>query len=125
MFVHRSNSINHLKLPGVEANRHENTKQSGCTGKNIDLVLDIYLITRSFPKIEMYGLCSQLRRAAVSIPSNIAEGAARKNRKEFTQFLYIALGSITELETQLIIAANLKYFQYTPILSKLGRSDNK
>lgn len=75
----------------------------------IQLVEDVYNITRSFPKEEMYGLTSQLRRAAVSIPSNIAEGAARSSKKEFTQFLYIALGSVSEVETQLVIAERLDY----------------
>ena len=75
----------------------------------IQLVEDVYKITRSFPKEEMYGLTSQLRRAAVSIPSNIAEGAARNSTKEFIQFLHVALGSVSELETQMIIANRLDY----------------
>jgi len=73
------------------------------------LVTDIYRLTKPFPKEELYGLTSQIRRSAVSIPSNIAEGAARKNKTEFIQFLYIALGSLSELETQLIISKNLNY----------------
>ena len=77
--------------------------------KSIDLVTTLYSMTNSFPKDELFGLTSQIRRAAVSIPSNIAEGAARRSQKEFTQFLYIALGSQQELDTQLIIANNLKY----------------
>lgn len=76
---------------------------------SIDLVVDIYKLSESFPKSEVYGLTSQIRRAAVSIPSNIAEGAARKNRKEYIQFLYIALGSLAEMETQLIICQRLNY----------------
>jgi four helix bundle protein len=75
----------------------------------IDLVEKLYLLTRVFPKEEIYGLTSQIRRSGVSIPSNIAEGAARKNTKEYIQFLYIALGSLSELETQLIISQRLKY----------------
>lgn len=76
---------------------------------SMDFVVDIYKLTRSFPKDEKYGLTSQLRRAAVSIPSNIAEGAGRKGGKEYIQFLYIALGSLAELDTQLILAERLGY----------------
>lgn len=67
----------------------------------------------SFPKEEIYGLTHQMRRAAVSIPSNSAEGSARNSNKEYIQFLYIALGSWAELETQLIIAVNLDYINST------------
>ena len=76
---------------------------------SIELVSDIYELTKAFPKEEIYGLTNQIRRSAVSIPSNIAEGSARQSSKEFTQFLYIALGSLAEVETQLIIAENLSY----------------
>lgn len=76
---------------------------------SMDLVLDIYLKTKSFPSDEKFGLTNQIRRAAVSIPSNIAEGATRNSNKEFLQFLYISLGSASELETQFIIALNLNY----------------
>jgi four helix bundle protein len=76
---------------------------------SIDLVTKIYKITNDFPKEELFGLTSQIRRSAVSIPSNIAEGAARTSKKEFLNFLSIALGSSSELETQLIISKNLKY----------------
>ena len=75
--------------------------------KSIELVKDIYEVSKFFPKEEMYGLTSQIRRAAVSIPSNIAEGASRQSNKEFIQFLYIALGSCSEVETQIIIAKEL------------------
>ncbi|WP_134088780.1 four helix bundle protein [Olivibacter sp. XZL3] len=77
--------------------------------KSIDLVTVVYIITERLPKEEIYGLTSQIRRCSVSIPSNIAEGSARQGKKEFIYFLYIALGSIAELETQLIIAEKLKY----------------
>lgn len=77
--------------------------------KSILFVTDIYNQTNSFPKEEMYGLVSQLRRSAVSVPSNIAEGSARQSNKEYIQFLYIALGSLVELDTQLIIARNIKF----------------
>ena len=66
-------------------------------------------MTRELPKEEIYGLVSQMRRSAVSIPSNIAEGYRRKNRKEYIQFLRIALGSCAELETQISITTDLKY----------------
>jgi four helix bundle protein len=79
--------------------------------KSISLVAEIYRITRIFPKEEIYCIVSQLRRAALSIPSNIAEGSARKNTKEYIQFLYISLGSAVELETQLIISVNLDFIK--------------
>lgn len=72
--------------------------------KSVEFVTDLYKVTQDFPKEEFYGLTSQMRRAAVSIPSNIAEGSARQGNKELVQFLYIALGSAVELDTQLIIA---------------------
>src|SRR5690625_1902769 len=73
----------------------------------MDLVVDIYTVTTNFPTDEKFGLTSQLRRCAVSIPSNIAEGAGRDSDKEFLYFLSIALGSSFELETQLIISQRL------------------
>lgn len=76
---------------------------------SIAMVTDIYKITGSFPKEEVYGLVNQMRRCAVSIPSNIAEGGARNSDKEFIQYLYISLGSCMELDTQLRIARNLHF----------------
>ena len=76
---------------------------------SIDMVTEIYKITRSFPKEELYGLTNQMRRCGVSIPSNIAEGAARNSEKEYIHFLYISLGSNMELDTQLRIARNLHF----------------
>jgi len=73
------------------------------------LVKTIYATTQSFPKDELFGLVSQMRRSAVSVPSNLAEGAARSSRKEFAQFLNVAKGSLSELETQLLISAELGY----------------
>ncbi|MBI4722389.1 MAG: four helix bundle protein [Candidatus Stahlbacteria bacterium] len=77
--------------------------------KSIELVKDMYFITRNFPDEERYGLASQMRRCVVSIPSNIAEGKTRGHTNEYIQFLYIALGSSAEIETQLIISNELKY----------------
>lgn len=74
------------------------------------LVKTVYTVTQGFPKEEIYGLTSQVRRAAVSIPSNLAEGAARNSPKEFIQFMGIAKGSLSELETQLLISSELGYF---------------
>jgi len=84
--------------------------------KSIELVKEIYKISKNFPKEEIYALTSQIRRAAVSIPSNISEGASRQTDKEFVQFLYIALGSSSELETQIIIAKELSYIDNVEII---------
>jgi four helix bundle protein len=75
----------------------------------VQLVTDVYRLTAGFPKSETFGLSNQIQRSAVSIPSNIAEGHARLSDKEFHHFLTIALGSLAELETQLVIAENLGY----------------
>ncbi|CAM4238460.1 four helix bundle protein [Gillisia hiemivivida] len=76
---------------------------------SIDLVVAVYTLTKNFPVEERFGLTSQLRRAVISIPSNIAEGAARNSKKEFIRFLHISLGSLAEVETQLEIAGKLKF----------------
>jgi four helix bundle protein len=76
---------------------------------SMDLAVEIYACTRSFPKEELYGLSSQLRRAVVSIPSNIAEGKGRSSDKELTQFLNHARGSLFEVETQILLAERLGY----------------
>ena len=79
--------------------------------KSMDLVTSIYRVTSAFPKDEQFGLTSQVRRAAVSIPSNIAEGQGRLSEKEFRFFLGQARGSLMQVETQLQIAENLGYFR--------------
>ncbi|MDR7210497.1 four helix bundle protein [Flavobacterium piscis] len=79
--------------------------------KAIELVTNTYLKTQKFPKDEIYGLTSQIRRCAVSIPSNIAEGCGRKSPKDFNNFLGISLGSAFEFETQLIICKNIGYIE--------------
>lgn len=98
--------------------------------KAMDLVAACYAITKGFPKEERYGLTSQLQRAAVSVPANIAEGRARQHRAEFLQHLSIALGSLAELETHVQIAERLGYLnsgQSEPLLSQcaeIGRMAN-
>lgn len=82
----------------------------------MSFVTKIYDVTKKFPESEKFGLTSQIRRCAVSIPSNIAEGNGRKHAKEFKQFLSIARGSLSELETQLTIAKNLSYISEENLL---------
>ena len=81
--------------------------------KGIQLAKEIYTLTGVFPQQENFGLVSQLRRAAVSVPSNIAEGQARQHSADFTRFLYISLGSLAEIETQLILSLELGFLQPT------------
>ncbi|MCH7662847.1 MAG: four helix bundle protein [Chloroflexi bacterium] len=83
--------------------------------KGIELVKENYLLTKQFPKDETYGLSSQIRRASVSIPSNIAEGQARKHTTEFRQFLYVALGSLAEVDTQMELALQLSYLSQNDV----------
>jgi four helix bundle protein len=82
------------------------------------LVKDVYSITKDFPKDEIYGLTNQMRRAAISVPCNIAEGAARTTDKEMLQFLSIARGSLSELETQILISRDLGYLNETKELTE-------
>jgi four helix bundle protein len=77
--------------------------------RSYQLCLEIYKITKGFPDEEKYGLTSQLRRAAVSVPSNISEGYGRKTTPEYIQFLYIAYGSVCEIETQILLSGDLGY----------------
>ena len=90
----------------------------------LELVTEIYKRTENFPKDERYGLTSQIRRAAVSIPANIAEGAGRHSKKEFAHFLSNAQGSASELDTELVIANRLGYLDesnFTNLSSRLER----
>jgi len=89
----------------------------------MDIVVEVYRLTKTFPKEEIYGLISQMRRAAISIVSNIAEGFARHSNREYRQFLYISLGLCAELETQTLIAGRLGYMSQQDVsrlVEKLG-----
>jgi S23 ribosomal protein. len=77
--------------------------------KSVGLVTDIYKLTNTFPSQERFGLISQMRRAAVSVPTNISEGSAKSSDKDFARFLEISFGSLLELETELLISFNLEY----------------
>ncbi len=79
--------------------------------KSFEIVKELYVITAGFPPEEKFGLVSQIRRAAVSVPVNIAEGAARKGKKEFIQFLHISLGSLTELDTLILLSADIGFLK--------------
>jgi len=87
--------------------------------KAYKLVLEIYKITKDFPRFEMCGLAQQVRRAAVSIPSNIAEGYGRKHKGEYRQFLSVAYGSLSELETQYLLSIDLEYTKSCEVIENL------
>ena len=87
----------------------ENFKRLSIWKRSLNLATEVYKLTSDFPKKEIYGLTSQMRRSAVSISSNIAEGAGRSSRQDFARFLNISYGSACELETQLIISNKLGY----------------
>ncbi len=88
-----------------------NFKKLDIWTRSMDLASEIYLLTNSFPSIERFGLISQMQRSAVSIPSNIAEGSAKSSNKDFSRFLEMSIGSLFELETQLILATKLNYLE--------------
>ena len=89
----------------------KNYKELKVWQKSYRLCLEVYRVTKGFPKEELYGLTSQMRRAAMSIPCNIAEGYGRKTTPEYIRYLYIAYGSICELETQTLLARDLGYIK--------------
>jgi four helix bundle protein len=90
----------------------------------IEIVKEIYRLTENFPKKEVYGLTSEIRRSVISIPSNIAEGFRRYHNKEYRQFLFVALGSCAELETQIIIAKELSYINEDDKVKVLEKNDH-
>lgn len=96
-----------------------NHKDMDVWKKSLDLVTDVYSVTSNFPTDEKFGIVSQIRRAAVSIPSNIAEGCARYSDKEVLHFLDIAAGSLAELETQLLISKNLGFLRDDDLLQRI------
>ncbi len=88
--------------------------------RSIDLVVKTYKLTSSFPEYEKFGLVNQMRRASVSVSSNIAEGSGRKSTKEYVNFLYFSVGSLAELDTQYIIAQKLNYInEIDPLLKEI------
>ena len=93
----------------LRTNNVKDHKDLDVWNKAMDLVEDIYILSKKFPHDEIYGLSSQIKRAVVSIPSNIAEGAGRRGSKEFVQYLYISMGSLAEVETQILLAQRLKF----------------
>ena len=99
-------------------------KDLGVWKKSINFVTSIYKVTKSFPREELNGLVSQIRRASVSIPSNIAEGAVRKGKQEFRQFLHIALSSAAEVDTQLVISRNLDFISEEEFRELSGELDS-
>jgi four helix bundle protein len=88
---------------------------------SVDMVVEIYHLTCLFPKEEMFCLTRQLRRAAISVPSNISEGAARNQKREFIRFLRISGGSLAEIETQVVIACRLNYVKESDVVELTGR----
>jgi four helix bundle protein len=113
-----SGIVNRLKSRLVE--KLKSYKDLEVWKVSMDFVIEIYLITSTFPSSERFGITNQIRRCAVSIPSNIAEGAGRRNTREFIHFLYISNGSLSELETQLEISSRLGYIkEFEPFINKI------
>jgi four helix bundle protein len=91
--------------------------------KGMDLVLTVYEICKEFPKEELYGIHSQIKRSALSIPSNIAEGSSRRSTNEFIRFINIATGSLAELETQMILANRLHFLSNSQLKEFSSNAD--
>jgi four helix bundle protein len=90
-----------------------------------DLAVEIYRMTREFPREEIYGLTSQMRRAAVSVPANIAEGSARESKKDYLHFLYIARASLTETQYLLHLAGRLDYISSSEVSDRIGQQSRR
>jgi four helix bundle protein len=88
--------------------------------QGVELAVKCYRLTQSFPRSEAYGLTSQIRRASISVPSNIAEGYGRKTKQEYIQFLHVALGSLRELDTQLLIAQQVDLAEPSKFITLLN-----
>ena len=94
----------------------------------VNFATEVYKLTSTFPKYETYGLCDQLQRASVSISSNIAEGCSRESERDFAHFLEMSIGSAFEVESQLLIAKNLRYIddsQYQNMVNKLSQTERQ
>ena len=115
----RCETIKRFTTNQLTKNKDMNHKDLDVWKKSMDLVVEVYDWTTLFPNEEKYGLISQMRRAVVSIPSNIAEGSARKSDKELLQFINIAIGSLAELETQYLIVLRLKFSEPNAVLNGL------
>ena len=113
-------SDEYLAINKIKGSAMKDYKKLKVWEKSIELVLKIYKLTGSFPISEQYGLTSQIRRSAVSIPSNIAEGSGRQSEGDFNHFLNIAKGSSNELETQVIISKKLAYLSDDDLVSCLS-----
>jgi len=107
----------------VDSQKIRNFKDLRIWQEGIEFVEEIYKITKGFPREELYGIVSQIRRSSVSIPSNIAEGFMRHHNKEFKQYLFIALASSAEVETQVIISNRLGYITKEKLDALLEKLD--
>jgi len=107
----------------VDSHQRRNHKDLILWQKALSLTTEVHRLTRKLPRHEIFGLSSQIRRAAVSVPSNVAEGAARRTTRDFIAFLHIARGSFAELETQLLLARRIGYLEDRDLAPVLVRLD--